>query len=77
MIEGEKSSNIGAYGLPITDVQEKKRNFSGYQVNQYFSLADMQDGDYAGTTETDSKTDPKGSGGYSKINQKQGKVRND
>lgn len=77
MIDGEKSASIGAYSLPITDVQEKKRNFSGYQVEQYYTLADMQDGDYAGTTDTDSKTDTKGSGGYSKINKKQGKVRND
>lgn len=74
MIEGEKSSNIGAYGLPITDVDEKRRTFSGYQVNQYFQLADIQDGDPSGTTETDSKTDPKGSGGYTKINQKQGRA---
>lgn len=37
------------------------------QVNQYYSLADMQMGDYAGTTETDSKTAPK-SGGYTNIN---------
>lgn len=75
MIEGEKSSSIGAYSLPVTDVDEKRRTFSGYQVNQYFTMADLQQGDTSGTTETDSKTDPKGSGGYTKINQKQGKVR--
>jgi hypothetical protein len=36
---------------------------------QYYTLADMQGGDQAGTTETDSKTAPK-SGGYSTINSK-------
>lgn len=71
-LQGDASANIGAYGLPITDVQEKKRNFSGYQVNQYYNLADIQDGDYAGTTETDSATD-KSAGGYTAINKKKGK----
>lgn len=72
MIEGEKSSNIGAYSLPITDVQEKRRNFSGYQVEQFFTLADLQQGDTSGTTETDSATDPSDKG-YTKINQKKGR----
>lgn len=39
------------------------------QVNQYYTLADMQMGDASGTTETDSKTAPK-SGGYTTINSK-------
>jgi len=70
MMTGQRSSDIGSYGLPVTDVQEKKRNFSGYQVNQFYSLADMQMGDTSGTTETDSATDRKGSGGYTLINSK-------
>lgn len=40
------------------------------KIEHVYTLADMQMGDDAGTTETDSKTDPKGSGGYSKINKK-------
>lgn len=63
--------------LPITDVQEKRRNFSGYQVEQYFSLEDILNGDTAGTTDTDSRTDPetkdRGGDGYTDINRKQGK----
>lgn len=39
-------------------------------VVQYYTLADMCMGDESGTTETDSKTDTKGSGGYSTINRK-------
>lgn len=38
------------------------------QVNQYYTMEDLQMGDYSGTTETDSKTDTKGSGGYTRIN---------
>lgn len=67
MIEGEKSSELSAYTLPITDTDEKRRNFAGYQVSQPYTLADMQQGDSSGTTETDSKTDLKGSGGYTRI----------
>lgn len=72
MLEGEASSKISAFGLPVTDVDEKRRNFNGYQVNQYFTMADLQQGDTSGTTETDSATDPD-SGGYTKINQKRTK----
>jgi hypothetical protein len=71
-IQGETSTNIEAFKLKDTDVQEARRNFSGYQVNQYYNLADMQDGDYAGTTDTDTATDTP-AGGYSKINTKKGK----
>lgn len=71
-IQGEASTNIEAFRLKDADVQEVRRNFSGYQVNTYYNLADMQDGDYAGTTETDSATE-KGVGGYTKINKKHGK----
>lgn len=50
-----------------------KRNFPQVQKNVYYSLEDIRWGDEAGTTETDSKTHPKGSGGYSTINQTSGK----
>jgi len=40
---------------------------NGVKVNQYYTLQDLGAGDEAGTTETDSKTNPK-SGGYSTIN---------
>lgn len=65
-------TDINSYKLPITDVQEKRRNFSGYQVAQPYSLADIQQGDTSGTTETDSATDPSDKG-YTKINQKKGR----
>lgn len=60
--------SIKEYNLKGTDVDKSRRNFPGYTEKQYFTLQDIQSGDTAGTTETDSKTDPKGSGGYSKIN---------
>lgn len=77
MIEGEASANIGNYNLPAIDVQEKRRNFNGYQVNQYFTMADVQQGDTSGTTDTDSVTDTDRktgfASGYTKINQKRTK----
>lgn len=56
MIEETPSSDIESYDLPIIDVQEKRRNFSGYQVNQFVTLADLQQGDSSGTTDTDEGT---------------------
>lgn len=47
--------------IPMDDVQSK----------QVYSLSDLQMGDTAGTTETDSKTD-KPVKGYSRINSKGG-----
>lgn len=63
----ELGYHIEAYKLPVIDTQESLRNFSGYQVSQPYSLSEIQQGDTSGTTETDSKTDKKGSGGYTKI----------
>lgn len=65
----EDSSNINDYKLPIIDVCDQRRNFPGYTEEQVYSLADIQQGDTSGTTETDSKTAPK-SGGYTRINSK-------
>lgn len=67
------TTNIESYQLPITDAQESRRNFDGYQVEQYFTLDEIRQGDSAGTTETDSKTDSSGSGGYTTINKKSGR----
>lgn len=72
MIQGEQSTNIESFRLKDTDVQEQRRNFSGYQVNQFFTMADLQEGDTSGTTETDSAT-AKADKGYTKINQKKGR----
>lgn len=66
----ELGYNIEAYKLPVTDTQTERRNFPGYTEAQVYSLDELRDGDTGGTTETDSKTDPKGSGGYTKINSK-------
>lgn len=60
--------DIAAYKLPDIDVQTQMRNFPGYTESQPYSLDDIRMGDTSGTTETDSKTDPKGSGGYTRIN---------
>ena len=60
---------INSYNLPIVDVCESRRNFPGYGMDQPYTLADIIQGDTSGTTETDSKTAPKGSG-YTKINSK-------
>lgn len=46
--------------IPMDDVQ----------VNQYYTLADMQMGDYSGTTDTDDDTDTGGEVGYTRINSK-------
>src|SRR5437016_1765361 len=72
----ELGTNIESYRLPVTDVQTHRRNYLGYTESQPFSLEDIRGGDISGSTETDSATETKGSGGYTKINQKKGKVRN-
>lgn len=73
---------IDKYKLPVTDIQRARRNFEGYEKNQWYSLAEIQAGDLGGNTETDSKTETsqdhkgkgeRGGGGYSTINQKSGK----
>jgi hypothetical protein len=64
------STNIDSYKLPICDTDKQRRNFPGYKESQPYSLVDIQQGDTSGTTESDSKTDSKGSGGYTRINSK-------
>lgn len=80
MIQGEQSTNIESFRLKDTDVQEQRRNFSGYQVNQFFTMADLIQGDSEGTTETDAATaEQEGANsyvkgnGYTRINQKKGR----
>lgn len=63
----ELGTDIASYKLPACDVDTHRRNFPGYTESVPYSLDEMRMGDISGTTETDSKTDPKGSGGYTKI----------
>ena len=78
--EGAQSDSIKGYKLPVCDVDTEKRNFPGYEEKQWYSLDEIRDGDFFGTTDTDEKTDKKdsyhgpyqGKGGYSKINRKAG-----
>lgn len=45
----------------------------GINQDQYYSLADMQQGDPSGHTDTDSMTDTATNPAYTKINKKRGK----
>jgi len=69
----EQGNNINSYKLPICDTQEERRNFEGYEKNQWYSLAELQSGDYAGTTDTDSKTESYNDAGSTSIYKKSGK----
>ena len=78
--EGAQSDSIKDYKLPVVDTDTARRNFPGYEEKQWYSLDEIRDGDFFGTTDTDAKTDVKdsyqgpyqGKGGYSKINRKAG-----
>jgi general stress protein YciG len=59
---------INNYKLPAIDVDESRRNFDGYQVEQFFTMADLQGGDEAGTTDTDYITHKGGNNSYSSYN---------
>lgn len=68
--------DIFNYKLPITDVDTDTsvRNFPSYTKKEYFDLVDIQEGESqpdtffkGGTTETDSVTATKGSGGYTRV----------
>lgn len=65
----EQSDNINDYKLPI---KEPERNFEHVQKKQWYSLAELQAGDYAGMTESDSKTSGQEDGPYTPINRKSG-----
>jgi hypothetical protein len=81
--EGAQSDSIKGYKLPVTDVDTARRNFPGYEKKQWYNLEELREGDYGGTTDTDSETDVKTPGvgpynnktGYSKIQGKSAKMR--
>lgn len=62
-------TNLSDYKLPV---KEPDRNFEGLQKKQWFNLAELREGDYAGMTETDSKTSGKSDGQYTPLNKKSG-----
>lgn len=72
----QKDDRLGDYKLPVCDTNRERRNFEGYEKKQWYSLDEIRQGDFFGTTDTDSNTDVKekatgpysGKGGYSKIN---------
>lgn len=66
----EKGTKLSSYKLPV---HKPERNFPQPEKKQYFSLAELREGDYAGMTESDSKTSGQDDGAYTKINQKSGK----
>lgn len=66
-----KGTKLSDYKLPV---HEPDRNYPHTEKKQYFSLAELQKGDYAGMTETDSKTSGKEDGQYTPINYKSGKA---
>ena len=70
MSELPQGTELSSYSLPVIDVCHAKRNFPGYTEEMVYSMQEIIMGDTSGTTETDSKTDTKGSGGYTKINSK-------
>ena len=66
-------ADISEYKLKGTDTQKERRNFPGFEKGVWYTLDELRDGDYAGMTETDSKTSGKEDGTYTKINKKSGK----
>lgn len=66
MAELQGGINIESYKLPICNTDEQRRNFKGI-VDHGVIDKDIWSGDTSGTTETDSKTNPKDPG-YTRIN---------
>lgn len=66
------NTDINSYNLPVTDVQSQRRNFPGYSEQVFFSLEEIQQGDSAGTTETDEITDTSKDNFETRINRKSG-----
>ena len=64
------------YKLPVCNVNEEKRNFTGYAGSkQYFTLQEIQEGDPSGTTDSDYYTHKnynETNSGYTNINKKYG-----
>lgn len=75
--EGAQGDSIKGYELPVIDVDTARRNFPGYEKKQWVTLDEWRDGDYAGSTDTDSSTDDRKDNPhfkikYTKLNQKKG-----
>ena len=75
--EGAQSDSIKDYKLPVIDTQKQKRNFPGYKEEQWVTLDEWRQGDWAGSTDTDSQTDdrqdnPRYKIKYTKLNKKAG-----
>lgn len=69
-----KGTKLSSYSLPVT---KPKSNFdSEAKKKVYYSLQELTYGDYAGMTETDSKTSGKSDGQYTPINKKKGTEAN-
>lgn len=66
----EQGTKLSSYTLPVKT--PSREGFGPAEKKQYFSLADLRSGDYAGMTETDSKTSGKEDGQYTPINKKSG-----
>lgn len=65
-----KGTKLSSYKLPI---QKPRSNFdSEPKKKEWYSLAELKSGDFAGITETDSKTSGKEDGPYTPINRKSG-----
>ncbi len=81
--EGAQGDSIKGYKLPVCDVDTEKRNFPGLDKKQWYSLDDIREGYYGGTTDTDAETDVKASpvgpynnkSGYAKGQDKNAKMR--
>ncbi len=69
-ITGEKSWHLDNYKLSDLDTQKQRRNFSGYEKKQYVNLAELQEGDTSGMTESDAPTSGKEDGPYTHIQKK-------
>lgn len=70
----EQGHEINSYKLPV---KTPERNFDHVETKQYYSLEDLKSGDYAGMTESDSKTSGQEDGQYTPINHKSGSGRKD
>lgn len=57
LMYGNSGTTQGTEKLPVIDVDRAKRNFPGYEKNQWYNLAELKEGLRAGTTETDSQTE--------------------
>lgn len=64
-------TDIESYKIPITDTQKSKRNFPGYKESEWMKLAELQEGDTDGSTDSDLRTHKmagkNSGGGYTKI----------